>query len=157
MKRFITVILSLLMVFSIAAFTNFCYGAKPITVKLSFTAPQKGQQVKAGQAFTCKGKFQCNPRNTKLNQIHIWLFLMDRDGNLNRYWIQKPVTLNNKGLWEGSIKPTKGIFQAVAVLTDPNTDKLFKTWLAQGNVSQQYELPRGALILASVRVKTTSK
>ncbi|HEX3043906.1 MAG TPA: hypothetical protein VHY08_04055 [Bacillota bacterium] len=154
MKRIVTVIFCLLVILLFVVWANFCYGAKPVTVKLSFTAPQKGQQLKEGLVFTCKGKFQCDPRNTKLNQIHIWLFLLDRDGNMNRYWIQKPVTLNNKGLWEGPIKPAKGTVQVAAVLADPNTDKLFKTWLSKGNVTKQYELPRGAQILTMVGVKT---
>lgn len=157
MKRFIIIVLCLLMIFLLAVQANFCYGAKPVTVKLSFTAPQKGQQVGLGQPFTCKGKFQCNPRNTKLDQIHIWLFLMDRDGNLNRYWIQKPVTLTKKGDWEGTVSPAKGTFQVVAVLADLNTDKLFKTWKAKGNITKQYELPRGSQILVTVGIKTVNK
>jgi hypothetical protein len=154
MKRFVTVVLCLLMTFLLVVQANLCYGAKPVTVKLSITAPKKGQQIKTGQSFTCQGKFQCNPRNTKLDQIHIWLFLVDRDGTLNRYWIQKPATLNKKGIWEGKIQPAKGTIQVAAVLADPNTDKLFKTWVAKGNISKQYELPRGAQILTTVGVKT---
>lgn len=155
MKRFVTVILCLLIVLFAAVQINICYGAKkPVTVKVSFTAPQKGQQLSAGRLFTCQGKFQCNPRNTQLNQIHIWLFLMDRDRKMNRYWIQKPVTLTKRGTWEGKIEPVKGTFQIAAVLADPSTDKLFRTWLSKGTVSMQYELPRGAQILTTVGVKT---
>jgi hypothetical protein len=155
MKRLGIVFFCLLMIFLFAIQANFCYGAQPVTVKLSFTAPQKGQQVSLGQPFTCQGKFQCNPSNSKLNQIHIWLFLMDRDRTLNRYWIQKPVTLNQKGAWEGSVNPAQGTSQIAAVLADSSTDKLFKTWLAKGNVTKQYELPRGTQILATVGIKTS--
>lgn len=154
MKRCFITISLLLVSFLFAIQANFCYSAKPVTVKLSFTAPQKGQQLSPEQPFICQGKFQCDPRNTKPDQIHIWLFLVDRDGNLNRYWIQKPVTLNKKGLWEGAVSPVTGTFQVAAVFADPSTDKLFKTWLAKGTVSKQYELPRGARILATVGIKT---
>ncbi|MCL6591860.1 MAG: hypothetical protein K6U80_18160 [Firmicutes bacterium] len=154
MKRLLIPIFLLPVSFLFAIQANFCYGARPVTVKLSFTAPQKGQQLKVGQPFTCQGKFQCDPRNAKLDQVHIWLFLLDRDGKLIRYWIQRPAALNKKGLWEGVVSPAKGAFQVAAVLADPSADKLFKTWIARGTVSMQYELPRGTQILAAVGVKT---
>jgi hypothetical protein len=154
MKRIIMMVFCLLMIFLLIVQANFCYSAKPVTVKISFTAPQKGQQLRLGQPFTCQGKFQCEPRNTKLDQIHIWLFLMDRDGKLIRYWIQKPATLNKKGLWEGTVSPAAGTFQIATVLTDLSTDKMFKTWVKKGMIGKQYELPRGAQIMATVGIKT---
>jgi hypothetical protein len=157
MKRSVIVIFCLLPILFLAFFLNSYYrGKQPETSLLSFTAPQKGEQVTTGQLLTCRGKFQFNPRNTKLEQIHLWLFLMDRDGNLIRYWIQRPVTFNKDGSWKGAVNPVQGTFQIAAVLADPSTNKLFETWLAKGDVTKQYELPRGAQILATVEIKTNN-
>lgn len=129
----------------------FSYAAKPtVNVKLSFTAPQKGQRLTIGKPFVCKGSIKCSPANTDLSKVYVWLFLMDvREGC---YYIQRPVSVI-KSSWSGTIAFRKDTTRVIAILADTSTDKLFKSWLAKGFTGKQYELPRNAEFLTSVDIK----
>lgn len=150
MRRFVTATFCLLILLTTQCI--FSYAAKPtVSVTLSFTAPVKGQQLTARKPFVCKGSFKCSPKNTDLSKVYVWLFLMDvRQGC---YYIQRPVSLNKNGSWNGTIAFRKDLTRVIALLADPSTDKLFKSWLAKGITGKQYELPRGVQFLTSVDVK----
>jgi hypothetical protein len=150
MRRFVIATFCLLVLFSSQCI--FSYADKPVTnFTLSFTAPLKAQQVTAGKPLLCKGTFKKTAAITDLSKVNVWLFLMDvRQGC---YYIQRPVSLNKNGTWDGTLAFRKDTVRLLAFLTDASTDKLFKSWLAKGLTGKQYELPRGAQLLASVDVK----
>lgn len=151
MRRFVIATFCLLILFSSQCI--FSYAAKQPTkgVTLSFTAPLKGQQITAGKPLLCKGTFKCYPASTALSKVYVWLVLMDvRQGC---YYIQRPVSLNKNGTWDGTLAFRKETPRVMAFSADASTDKLFKSWLAKGPIGKQYELPRGAQFLAAVDVK----
>lgn len=150
MRRFVIATFCLLILLSTQCI--FSYAARPaVSVKLSFTAPLKGQRVTAGKPLLCKGSFKCSPANADLSKVYVWLFLMDvRQGC---YYIQKPVSLSKNGSWNGTLAFRKETARVIAMLADESTNKLFKSWLAKGLTGKQYELPRGAEFLASVDIK----
>lgn len=150
MRRLITTFFCLLVLLSSECIFLYAAGPKN-SVTFSFTAPQKGQQLVAGKPFLCKGTVKCNPANSDISALHVWFFLMDvRQGC---YYIQRPVSLNKDGTWAATLAFRKNTPRLIALLADPTTDKLFKSWLAKGQTGKQYELPRSTQILATVDVK----
>jgi len=151
MKRFITFVCSVLVLVLLTAPANFSYHAAPVKVKLSFTAPLKGQLLISGQPFACKGSFRCSPATADLAGVHVWLFLTDTRQSC--YYIKRPVSLNRDGSWAGTLVFRKDQTKVLAVLADQSTDKLFRSWLAKGLLEKQYELPQGIQFLAGVDVR----
>lgn len=151
MKRIIIFICGFLVLVLLTAPFIFSYGKPPLKVKLSFTAPLKGQQVAAGQPFVCKGSCKCTPASTNLAGIHVWLFLTDT--RQSGFYIKGPVTLNKDGSWTGTLVFRKETPQVLAVLADKSVDRVFRSWLAKGLLKKQYELPQGVQFLGWVDVK----
>jgi hypothetical protein len=127
--------------------------AQSADLKFTFITPKENQHLKIeNKPFLCNGKYQCTSADTKLADIHVWLFLMD--DQLDGYYIQKAVILEQDGTWSGSIKPGPSIIKIVAVLADKTANTTFKTWIKNQEYGKHDELPDGATIIASRKIKT---
>jgi hypothetical protein len=123
-------------------------------VTLSFTAPQQGQQISAGQPFNCTGTFKCSPANVNISKVYVWLVLVaSQQPQQDLYYVQTPVTLSKNGAWNASLTFQEDTTRVIAIHADADTDKLFKSWLAQGTPAPLKELPKTTQFLGWVDVK----
>lgn len=153
MRRLIVAIFCLLVLFSSECiFVNATTELKT-RVTLSFTTPQQGQQITAGKPLMCKGTYKCNPANTNISKVYVWLFLVNVNARQGCYYIQKPVSIYKNGTWDATLTFRKDTTRAIAILADASTDKLFKSWLAKGMTGKRKELPRTTQFLGWVDVK----
>lgn len=153
MRRFIVAIFCLLVLFSSECIVVNAAKEQKTRVTLSFTTPQKVQQITAGKPLKCKGTFKCTPANADISKVYVWLFLVDVRQRQGCYYIQKPVSIYKNGTWDATLTFRKDTTRAIAILTDASTNKLFKSWLAKGKTGKLNELPRTTQFLAWVDVK----